>query len=139
MSPSGRVAVTPGVPLPPARSDEDRVRQILVNLLSNAVKFTDAGTVSVALGAVETVDDDAAARRRWLEVRVSDTGPGIAPEDQERIFHEFEQVVASGTRGGTGLGLPISRKLARLLGGELRVESEPGRGSTFVLRLPADE
>ncbi|MBW3569897.1 MAG: GAF domain-containing protein [Gemmatimonadetes bacterium] len=132
------LALTPAVPLPPLSSDPDRVRQILVNLLSNAVKFTERGTVSVALASVEGVEGEDGARRRWVEVRVSDTGPGINPEDQERIFHEFEQV--SGTpAGGTGLGLPISRKLARLLGGELRVESAPGRGSTFTLRLPADE
>ena len=131
------LATTSRVPLPPLSSDADRVRQILVNLLSNAVKFTDAGGVTVALAAVEAVQEDD-ARRRWVEVRVSDTGPGIAPEDQERIFHEFVQVSPTG-RGGTGLGLPISRKLARLLGGELRVESAPGRGSTFILRLPADE
>ncbi|MBA4159880.1 MAG: histidine kinase, partial [Gemmatimonadetes bacterium] len=65
--------------------------------------------------------------------QVADTGPGIAPENLERIFQEFEQVAGS---EGTGLGLPISRKLARLLGGELVVESEIGEGSTFVLRLP---
>jgi signal transduction histidine kinase len=131
------LAVTPAVPLPPISSDADRVKQILVNLLSNAVKFTEKGTVSVALAAVEAIEEDEGVRRPWVEIRVSDTGPGIAPEDRERIFHEFEQV--SGTRqGGTGLGLTISRKLARLLGGELRVESEPGRGSTFTLRLPAD-
>ncbi|HEX6373652.1 MAG TPA: ATP-binding protein [Longimicrobium sp.] len=132
------LAVTPPVPLPSLSSDADRVRQILVNLLSNAVKFTDRGTVTVALGSVEGIEGEDGIRLHWVEIRVSDTGPGIAPEDQERIFHEFEQV--SGTRhGGTGLGLPISRKLARLLGGELRVESAPGRGSTFTLRLPADE
>jgi signal transduction histidine kinase len=132
------LAVTPAVPLPSLSSDADRVRQILVNLLSNAVKFTDRGTVTVALAPVEGIEGEDGIRRHWVEIRVSDTGPGIAPEDQERIFHEFEQV--SGTRhGGTGLGLPISRKLARLLGGELRVESAPGRGSTFSLRLPADE
>jgi signal transduction histidine kinase len=133
------LAVTPPMALPPLESDADRVRQILLNLLSNAVKFTDRGTVSVALASLEAIEGEEAVRRRWVEVRVSDTGPGIAPEDQERIFHEFEQVSGAGARGGTGLGLPISRKLARLLGGELRVESAPARGSTFILRLPANE
>jgi signal transduction histidine kinase len=133
------LALTPGVALPPLSSDPDRVRQILLNLLSNAVKFTDRGAVTVALSAVEAIEAEEGVRRRWVEVRVSDTGPGIAPEDQERIFHEFEQVSGTGARGGTGLGLTISRKLARLLGGELRVESAPGRGSTFTLRLPAGD
>jgi len=71
---------------------------------------------------------------RWMELRVRDTGPGISKADQERIFLEFEQV--AGTRGGTGLGLPISRRLAQLVGGDLRVESEVGAGSVFILRLP---
>jgi signal transduction histidine kinase len=106
-------------------TDSARVRQVLVNLLSNAVKFTHAGG-EVTVLAVEVEGD--------VEFRVRDTGPGIAPEDQQRIFQEFEQV--PGTRGGTGLGLPISRKLARLLGGELTVHSRPGEGSTFSLRLP---
>jgi signal transduction histidine kinase len=130
------LAVTPSMALPEMESDADRVRQILLNLLSNAVKFTDRGTVSVAMASVEGIDGEDAVRRRWVEVRVSDTGPGIAPEDQERIFHEFEQIVGATSRGGTGLGLPISRKLARLLGGDLLVRSEPGHGSVFTLRLP---
>ncbi|MBB4639028.1 GAF domain-containing protein [Longimicrobium terrae] len=132
------IAVAPGAVLPRLHTDGDRVRQILVNLLSNAIKFTDRGAVTVVLDAPQAEADDGSGMRRWVEVRVSDTGPGIRPEDQERIFHEFEQVSGATGRGGTGLGLAISRKLARLLGGELRVESTPGHGSTFVLRLPAD-
>ncbi|MBW3571256.1 MAG: GAF domain-containing sensor histidine kinase [Gemmatimonadetes bacterium] len=111
------------------RTDPDRTRQIVLNLLSNAVKFTERGAVTVSAAPVGD-----AGGVRWMELRVRDTGPGIARADQERIFLEFEQV--GGTRGGTGLGLPISRRLALLLGGDLRVESEPGAGSTFILRLP---
>ncbi len=117
------------------------MRQILINLLSNAVKFTDEGRITVSVdesrdGAAPGVVEE--GEHPWVEIRVTDTGPGIAAHDQERIFHEFEQIVGSASRGGTGLGLPISRKLARLLGGDLRVASEPGRGSTFTLRLPAE-
>jgi signal transduction histidine kinase len=112
--------------VPLVSTDADRVRQILLNLLSNAVKFTTAGGSP----------SPSSRWRRGVEVHVADTGRGIAPEHQERIFHEFEQVPDSGVRGGTGLGLPISRKLARLLGGELRVKSTPGEGSVFTLRLP---
>mgnify|MGYP006137834889 CR=1 FL=1 len=116
-------------------ADPARIVQVLVNLLSNAVKFTDQGRVTVSVA----VDGEAAAAdaEGWVEVRVADTGPGVAPENQERIFHEFEQIVGATSRGGTGLGLPISRKLARLLGGDLTVESTLGLGSTFTLRLPA--
>ncbi|HEV7586568.1 MAG TPA: GAF domain-containing sensor histidine kinase [Longimicrobium sp.] len=124
------VEVEPWPPLPNVHTDADRVRQILINLLSNAVKFTDEGRVTVS-----AAHGDGAAHG-WVELRVADTGPGIAPENQERIFHEFEQIVGATSRGGTGLGLPISRKLARLLGGDLTVESELGHGSTFILRLP---
>jgi signal transduction histidine kinase len=115
-------------------TDADRVRQILINLLSNAVKFTLRGRIEIAIHAPD--GEGRPVGGEWLEVRVSDTGPGIAPESHERIFHEFEQVVGSSSRGGTGLGLPISRKLARLLGGDLTVQSSPGRGATFTLRLP---
>jgi signal transduction histidine kinase len=127
------VEVEPWPPLPPVHTDADRVRQILINLLSNAVKFTDEGRVTLSAVHGDAAGDGA---HGWVELRVADTGPGIAPENQERIFHEFEQIVGATSRGGTGLGLPISRKLARLLGGDLTVESELGHGSTFTLRLP---
>ncbi|HEX8393492.1 MAG TPA: hybrid sensor histidine kinase/response regulator [Longimicrobium sp.] len=109
-------------------TDPGRVRQIVLNLLSNAIKFTDAGSVRVLLSRAG----------RGVEVRVEDTGPGIAPEDQERVFQEFEQTGGSAGRGGTGLGLPISRRLAGMLGGSLSLESTPGQGSAFTLRLPVD-
>ena len=108
-------------------TDPARVRQIVLNLLSNAVKFTDEGRVDLILR--EDGSDG-------VRVEVRDTGPGIAPEDQERIFEEFEQTVHSGGRAGTGLGLAISRRLAGLLGGDLGVRSDLGRGSTFTLSLP---
>ena len=125
------VEVEPWPPLPLVHTDADRVRQILINLLSNAVKFTDAGQVTISAAHLE---DGGPGDR--VEVRVADTGTGIAGENHERIFHEFEQIVGATSRGGTGLGLPISRKLARLLGGDLTVHSALGQGSTFTLRLP---
>ncbi|HEY0018049.1 MAG TPA: hybrid sensor histidine kinase/response regulator [Longimicrobium sp.] len=107
-------------------TDPGRVRQIVLNLLSNAVKFTDEGAVRVVLSSFG----------RWAEVRVEDTGGGIDAADQERVFQEFEQAPSAAGRGGTGLGLPISRRLAGLLGGSLALRSTPGEGSTFTLRLP---
>jgi signal transduction histidine kinase len=132
------VEVEPWPPLPAVHTDADRVRQILINLLSNAVKFTDEGRVTVSAAHGDGAGPGAGdgASHGWVELRVADTGPGIAEENQERIFHEFEQIVGATARGGTGLGLPISRKLARLLGGDLTVESALGHGSTFILRLP---
>ena len=109
--------------------DERRIRQVIFNLLSNAVKFTPAG------GAV-----DVSARQVNGEVRVSvaDTGPGIAPEDHERIFDEFQQTETGiEQREGTGLGLALSKRLVELHGGRIWVESELGEGSTFVFALPA--
>lgn len=111
-------------PLPALHTDPKRLRQILVNLLSNAVKFTEQGSVSLAVQPAGG----------GIEFRVTDSGRGIATEDLERIFLEFEQVAGS---AGTGLGLPISRRLAQLLGGTLTAQSVPGEGSTFILRLPA--
>jgi signal transduction histidine kinase len=111
------------------RADRERVVQIVVNLLTNAVKFTPAG------GRVKL---DAAANGLRIAITVSDTGRGIPTESLEQIFDPFVQVGRSTTVGdGLGLGLTISRELARAMGGELRVESEVGRGSVFTLDLPA--
>ncbi len=114
-------------------TDPARLRQILLNLLSNAVKFTDHGGVTIH---VELLERTAASPAPWVHIEVADTGPGIAPEDQHRVFEEFEQVDMSMRRGGTGLGLAISRKLAQLLGGTLSLQSEVGVGSRFLLQLP---
>jgi len=116
-------------------TDPARVRQIVLNLLANAVKFTDEGGVRVEIVCSAPGNGSLSER---VEVRVVDTGPGIAPEDQERIFEEFEQAETAVSRGGTGLGLAISRKLADLLGGKLELTSEQGVGSTFVLTLFAN-
>jgi signal transduction histidine kinase len=127
------VAVELPADLPPLTTDSDRVQQILVNLASNAVKFTGEGGVrlrALTVAAEPEPGGDGSA----VEFRVIDDGAGISPDDQKRIFEEYEQV--KGTKGGTGLGLPISRRLARALGGELWVESELGVGSEFVLRVP---
>jgi len=107
--------------------DRQRTRQILVNLCGNALKFTEAGEV-------EIVGSGAPGGRVRFEVR--DTGPGIPADQIEAIFEEFRQV--EGTVGGTGLGLPISRRLARLMGGDLSLTTELGQGSTFTILLPAD-
>jgi CheY-like chemotaxis protein len=115
------------------KGDRTRVRQILLNLLSNANKFTDRGSITVIANR-ETVDD-----RDWIEIKVVDTGKGISPEDQKRLFQPFFQADASSTRkhDGTGLGLAISRRFSNLMGGDITVQSEIGKGSTFTLRLPA--
>jgi signal transduction histidine kinase len=122
--------------------DEGRVRQILVNLLSNAVKFTDpGGMITVSCAADAAPESDARLRNGgpYVSVRVADTGPGIAAEHHEAVFDPFVQLETgrTRTRGGTGLGLAISRQLARLMGGDLTLESEPGEGSAFTLWLPA--
>jgi len=156
------LSITVGASLPRVRTDPTHLRQILINLIGNAVKYTPAGSVSVRarlLGAPEELgagtptpragmDDPSAAALLaraprsgiWVALQVIDSGVGIAPSDLTRIFDEFEQVNA-GPRGdsmqrGTGLGLAISRRLARLLGGDISVESVLGRGSTFTIWLP---
>ena len=110
------------------RSDPGKVRQILLNLMGNAAKFTEQGRISIELRQDTTV----------AFVTVADTGIGIARDDLQRIFEPFVQVDASPTRprGGTGLGLPVSLRLAHLLGGDLTVQSDQGSGSSFTLTLP---
>ena len=111
-------------------TDPTRLRQILSNLISNAVKFTSKGGVKI----VATQETPYST----VEFKVQDTGPGISPDQTERIFEAYAQADASVSRehGGTGLGLSISSQLARLLGGEVRVESKPGEGATFTLSIP---
>lgn len=112
--------------------DPIRLRQVLTNLLSNAIKFTSAGGV-VSLRVEEISCDEQTARYRFS---VKDTGVGIAPDNQKRIFASFEQIGTSTARSaGTGLGLPISSSIVQLMGGELRVDSEPGKGSEFYTTL----
>jgi signal transduction histidine kinase len=160
-------SITVGASLPRVRTDPTHLRQILINLIGNAVKYTSAGTVSVRarlvgaplvsnaathpMRATPPGGEDMGARAllaraprsgTWVALQVVDSGVGIAAADLERIFDEFEQVNA-GPRGdsmqrGTGLGLAISRRLARLLGGEISVESDVGRGSTFTVWLPVN-
>jgi signal transduction histidine kinase len=114
--------------LPMGRGDERRLTQVLLNLVSNAVKFTDTGEVEVRVSA----DSDV------FNISVLDTGPGIAPEDQAKIFEQFQQVDNSSTRekGGTGLGLSISRQLLDMHGGRIDLESTVGVGSCFRIVLP---
>ncbi|MDQ4079919.1 MAG: HAMP domain-containing histidine kinase, partial [Gemmatimonadota bacterium] len=142
-----------GGSLPRVRTDPTHLRQIIVNLLGNAVKYTPTGGIAIR---ARVVDERTSARavgapspggapeggRMWVALQIADSGIGVAPGDRGRIFEEFEQVNA-GPRGdsiqrGTGLGLPISRRLARLLGGDITVESELGKGSTFTVWLPAE-
>jgi CheY-like chemotaxis protein/signal transduction histidine kinase len=132
--------VEPGLPLS-ISTDEKQVKQILNNLLANAIKFTERGQVALRFQKPEPGHQfhrhDFQADQ-IVALTVSDTGIGIAPENQERIFARFEQAQASTDRryGGTGLGLTIARELASLLGGELQLRSAPGEGSTFTCFLP---
>ncbi|HSJ41936.1 MAG TPA: response regulator, partial [Xanthobacteraceae bacterium] len=111
--------------------DPMRLRQILLNLLSNACKFTKEGEVALRGRRVSNGG-------RWIELSVCDTGIGMTPEQQAKLFEEFTQAESSTARrfGGTGLGLAITRKLARMMGGEVTVTSEAGKGSVFTVRLP---
>jgi hypothetical protein len=131
----------------PYLGDEPRVRQVLVNLLANAVKFTrPGGRVAVSCAISDAPPHGAAlvAGTPYLAFRVEDTGVGIPVDQRERVFEPFTQADAGGSpytraTGGTGLGLAISRRLARLMGGDLTLESEEGVGSAFTLWLPTTE
>ena len=116
--------------VPPVESDESKISQVLRNFISNALKFTERGEIRVTASLSED--------RQSVVFAVADTGMGIAPEDQELIFEEFAQIDSRMQRRvrGTGLGLPLSRKLAHLLGGTIGVTSVPGLGSTFTLTIP---
>jgi len=116
--------------------DETRVRQVVLNLLSNALKFTETGAVTLTLRAAPAADGDGG-----VEILVADTGIGMTLEQQANLFRPYAQAEASTARkfGGTGLGLAICRKLSSMMGGEIRVESAPGDGSTFRVWLPLPE
>src|SRR5206468_11406131 len=104
------------------------------NLASNAAKFTEKGTITIRVSrtVAETVE--------WIVISVADTGIGLTAEQKGRLFQEFVQADASTTRkyGGSGLGLAISRRFCQMMGGDITVESEPGKGSSFTIRLPAE-
>ena len=113
-------------------ADQTRVRQALLNLASNANKFTEKGTVTIA---AQPQRNDG---RDWITIAVADTGIGMTPEQMGKLFQEFSQAssATASKYGGTGLGLVISRRFCQMMGGDITVESEPGRGSTFTIRLP---
>lgn len=125
-----KLALTVELPpeLPVGRGDERRLAQVLLNLVGNAIKFTDAGEIAIRASAVNGS----------YKIAVSDTGPGVSAADQRKIFEEFKQADDSSTRkkGGTGLGLTISKRIVEMHGGRIWVESEPNRGSTFAFALP---
>jgi CheY-like chemotaxis protein len=130
------------------RSDDDKIRQVLVNLLGNAIKFTHAGTVSLTMskrfkslpGSDDLPPPMTDEGPFWLELKVTDTGIGISEEALKTIFDEFQQADGSATRkyGGSGLGLAISKRMTELMGGELTVTSREGEGSTFAIQMPVD-
>jgi len=126
-----RLVVDSAEHLGPLIADPMRLKQILLNLLSNACKFTKEGEVALRVRRV-------ADGRDWVELAVADTGIGLTSEQQAKLFQDFTQADSLTARryGGTGLGLALSRKLARMMGGDVTVASEPGKGSVFTVRLP---
>jgi len=129
---SNRLVVGCASDLGTVHADQTRFRQALLNLLSNANKFTEKGSVTVA-AQPQRLDG-----REWIRIDVTDTGIGMTQQQMGRLFQEFSQADSLTTRkyGGTGLGLAISKRFCQMMGGDITVESEPGRGSTFTIRLP---
>jgi signal transduction histidine kinase/DNA-binding response OmpR family regulator len=127
-----RVAVSCDPAIGSLHADQMRLRQTLLNLMSNANKFTEHGTIAVDARQAQE------SGRDWITIAVADTGIGMTAEQMGKLFQEFSQADASTTRkyGGTGLGLAISKRFCQMMGGDITVESEPGRGSTFTIRLP---
>ncbi len=132
---NNKLEVRCGSDLGAIRSDLTKLRQALFNLLSNASKFTENGTITLSVTREPASDSDAGD---WVSMSVADTGIGMNDEQVGRLFQAFSQADASTTRkfGGTGLGLAITRHFCRLMGGDITVESAPGKGSTFTIRLP---
>jgi two-component system, NtrC family, sensor kinase len=129
---ANQVAVQCDAEIGTLHADQMRLRQALLNLMSNANKFTDHGTITI--DARQEQEDN----RDWVTIAVGDTGIGMTAEQMGKLFQEFSQADASTTRkyGGTGLGLAISKRFCQMMGGNITVESEPGHGSTFTIRLP---
>jgi signal transduction histidine kinase len=134
-----RVTTEIGLDDAAVHTDLTRFRQSLLNLVANACKFTRNGDISVAVRRERSEPTERSEPVDWLVVNVKDTGIGLSPDQQAKLFQAFTQADASTTRqyGGTGLGLAISRKMCRLMGGDISVESELGKGSNFEVRLPA--
>jgi signal transduction histidine kinase len=129
---SNRLVIDCTADLGTIHADQTRLRQSLLNLASNANKFTEKGTVSIVAHRVRENERD------WITVAVADTGIGMTPEQMEKLFQEFSQAssTTASKYGGTGLGLAISKRFCQMMGGDITVESQPSRGSTFTIRLP---
>ena len=129
---ANQVAVSCDTAIGTVHADQMRLRQALLNLMSNANKFTERGTITI--DARERQENG----RDWITLAVTDTGIGMTPEQMGKLFQEFSQAssTTASRYGGTGLGLVISRRFCQMMGGDITVESEPGRGSTFTIRVP---
>jgi signal transduction histidine kinase len=129
---SNKVSVHCAAEIGMMHADQMRLRQALLNLMSNANKFTERGAISV------NARDGQENGRDWITISVTDTGIGMTPEQMGKLFQEFSQAssATASKYGGTGLGLAISKRFCQMMGGDITVESEPGRGSTFTIRLP---